>query len=189
MAFTSAEEAQILDSLNFSTSKDVLKNTAGSPLEQLLNGLASDITEQLKVSLDNRGVNASYNLRQSIQPTHAIHSANEVSVSIQADYYWKFVEFGFNGWKTFRGAPNWSDLSIEQPKIQTWMIDRGITPRNGETMEQASFAITKYLKREGKEARPFFADVVNEKTIEYLKKPIEKLLRKSIEIRILEPWQ
>jgi hypothetical protein len=45
------------------------------------------------------------------------------------------------------------------------------------------------VKKKGKEPRPFFTDVVNERLVDVLKKPIEKLLKRSIEIIIVEPWQ
>jgi hypothetical protein len=181
-------EADAINALNFGTAKHVFHNSQESPLVTLLNGLAQDVTDKLGKSLDKYDANASYNLRQGIFPRNAFVNGSEVSVSIEADFYWKFVEYGFNGWARNRGAPTWTDLDIKQENIQTWMIDRGIKPNFG-TMESASFAITKALKRDGKEARPFFTDVVNEKILSTLQPPIEKLIGKAITLRIIEPWQ
>lgn len=48
--------------------------------------------------------------------------------------------------------------------------------------------MTEKIKK-GEKPRPFFTDVVNDKLTQTLKKPIEKLLKRSIEIVIAEQWQ
>lgn len=187
-------EAEILGALNLGTSKEVFEGVSNSPLAHLLDTLAHDVTDQLVKSLDKYDVNASYNLRQSIIPTEAVVDDKGVSVAIQADFYWKFVQYGVNGYMIQRGAPTWgkqpsTGVSWHESTVK-WMADRGITPRNkGETIDQVAWAIMRAKVRDGQKARPFFTDVVNEKTIAYLRKPIEKLLKRSIEIRITEPWQ
>jgi hypothetical protein len=115
-------------------------------------------------------------------------------VDIQADFYWKFVNEGVNGWLINRGAPNWGTQPNSGKDWHTatveWMAHRGITPKNeGETVEQVAWNIMRAKARDGQEARPFFTDVVNQKLISYLQEPIERVIGRAIEIRIVEPWR
>jgi len=187
-------EADILSKLNLGTSKAVIQGQPNSPLGELLQGLAQDVTDMLTKSLDGYDVNASRNLRQSIKPTKVIQDGNTVVVPIEADFYWKFVNFGVNGSEVNHGAPAWGtqtgqDKTFHQSIIE-WIPTTGSTlPSGFETYEGWAFAIISNIMKNGKKARPFFTDVVNEKLVEYLREPISNLLGRSIEIAIAEPWQ
>jgi hypothetical protein len=187
-------EADILSKLNLGTSKAVIQGQPNSPLGELLQGLAQDVTDMLTKSLDGYDVNASRNLRQSIKPTKVIQDGNTVVVPIEADFYWKFVNFGVNGSEVNHGAPAWGtqepqSVSFHQAIIE-WIPTTGTTlPEQFSSYDSWAWAIQSSIVKNGKKARPFFTDVVNEKLVEYLREPISTLLGRSIEIAIAEPWQ
>jgi hypothetical protein len=187
-------EADILAKLNLGTSRDVIEGNANSPLGELLTRMAQDVTDQLVESIDKYDINASSNLRQSIQPTKVQQEGNTVFVPINADFYWKFVNYGVNGTERNNGAPTHgaqpqSGQSFHQA-ILNWIPTTGSTlPEQFSTYDQWAWAIQTNIKKYGKEARPFFTDVVNEALTDYLREPISRLLGRSIEIAIVEPWQ
>jgi hypothetical protein len=188
-------EAEILSKLNYGTSKDVLNANSNSPLSDLLRELAQDVTKQLVESLDKHQVGASNNLRQSIQPEKQVTiNGNEVTIGINADFYWKFVNYGVNGSEVNHGAPNWGtqppqDKSFHQAIIE-WIPTTGSTlPEAFASYDSWAWAIQKSIAKNGKEARPFYTDVVNDSLVEQLREPISNLLGRSITINIVDPWQ
>lgn len=187
-------EADIISRLNLGASKEVLANSPSSPLSELLQGLVQDVTDQLTAKVDEYNINASSNLRQSIVPAEVSKEGSTVSIGINADFYWKFVNYGVNGTEVSHGAPSWgsqppSEISFHQSTMD-WVRNRGITmPEQFNSYESFAWAIMKNIEKHGKEARPFFTDVVNDKLYEALQKPIEALLKQSITINIVEPWQ
>ena len=186
-------EADILSRLNLGTTKAILNEEPNSPLGVLLSGLMQDVTNQLTKSLEKYGAGEG-NLRQSITPTKVAIEDSAISVAIQADFYWKFVNYGVNGTEVSHNAPAWgtqpSSGKTFLQSIGEWRMQKGITlPEQFSSYESFDFAIMKNIQKNGKAPRPFFTDVVNEKLVAYLKKPIEKLLKKTIEIQIVEPWQ
>ena len=192
--FSSAEEADILAKLNLGTSKAVVQGQPNSPLGELLQSLAQDVTDMLTKSLDGYDVNASRNLRQSITPTKIEQNGNTILVPIDADFYWKFVNYGVNGSEVNHGAPAWGTqepqaVSFHQ-SILEWIPTTGSTLPDGfQSYDSWAWAIQSSIIKKGKAPRPFFTDVVNDKLVEYLRKPISNLLGRSIEISIVEPWQ
>jgi hypothetical protein len=190
---TSAEEASILNALTLGTSKEVLKNTPSSPLAVLLQAEANSIVKKLRESMTKYKVEASGHLQQSTNPTDIIIEGNKVSIAIESDFYWKFVNYGVNGTLIDRGAPNWGSQPQAQSfdsMIQAWIRNKGITTTDKiPTYEGLSFVIRKSIREKGKAPRPFFTDVVNKALQQQLREPIEHLLKRTIELRIIEPWQ
>jgi len=132
-------------------------------------------------------------------PTPPRIGANGVEVSISAEFYWKYVNYGVNGTERNVGATrpntvNWKkvsspDLSFKD-SISQWIRHKGITlPEGFTSYDSLSYVMMRNIKEQGKEPRPFFTDVVNSKLKDVLKKPIEKLIGRSIEVAIVEPWQ
>jgi hypothetical protein len=190
-----ASEAQILASLNLGTSKDVLNNKSSSPLGALLTELTTDVVEQLKEALVARDVNTtSLGLSQSIQPSKVNVEGSEVNVQISMEYYWKFVNYGVNGTERSHGAPAWGPQpqgakSFKQAILE-WIPKRGVSlPSQFSTYDQFAYAIMTNVRKYGKEPRPFFEDVVNPALTQALRGPIETLLGRAIELRIVAPWQ
>tara|TARA_R110000782_G_scaffold228595_1_gene315085 strand:+ start:321 stop:902 length:582 start_codon:yes stop_codon:yes gene_type:complete len=190
-------ESEILNSLNLGTSRESLSNDPKSPLSQLLSLQVQNVVDDLRASLDTHNADASGNLKQSIVPTTVKVEGNEVSVEIQAPFYWKFVNFGVNGTLINRGAPNWGKQEGEdsswqafEKEISDWIVNRGIQkPAQFDTYKSFNYVIRKNKREKGQIARPFFSDVVNEALIQELQIPITKLMKRAITIKIIEPWQ
>jgi hypothetical protein len=188
-------EAQILDSLDLGMSKAVLENRPSSPMGDLLSGLAQEVIDQLKVSIDKYNISTpSANLKQSLSASEAIIDGDAVTVNVSAAFYWKLVNYGVNGFDVNHGAPDWDKQPATgmtfKESIDAWIINRGITkPESFSNYDSFSFAIMHAIRRDGKAPRPFFTDVVNKGMMKALKNPIEKLLKRSIQIKILDPWQ
>lgn len=195
MQLTSQGEAEALRGLNLGTSSAILNNEQGNPLETLLKGLMQGVIDALGKSMDKYDVNASRRLRQSFKVANPIVSGEGVSVGItvgESEYYWKFINKGVNGTEQQNGAPNWGSYTGAKLDYKTsilnWIRDRGITT-DGD-YDSLAWAIMTKIKQEGKKPRPFFDDVINDpQLIELLKKPIEKLIGRAIEVKIAAPWQ
>lgn len=192
---TPQEEAIALQKLNLGMANAILSEKPNSPLSALLLALAQDVTEQLRVSADKYNISASSNLKQSIIPKNKVTIENgAVTVAIEADFYWKFVNYGVNGTEINRGAPAWGvqpkqDMSFHQA-ILNWIPTTGTTlPEGFSSYDSWAWAIQTNIKKHGQKARPFFTDVVNKKLVQELKKPIELLLKQAITVNIVDPWQ
>lgn len=190
-----SNEAEILNALNLGSSKAVLENKGNSPLSELLVSMSEDVIAQLKGALVARNINtSSQGLSQSLHVSEIKIAGSEVKVGISAEFYWKFVNYGVNGTDIHRGAPDWGsvpagDKSFSQA-IREWIPQRGLQlPPDFSSFESFTYAIMTNIRKRGKEARPFFEDVVNDKLVETLREPIEKVIGRSIEISIASPWQ
>lgn len=189
-----ASEVDILNALNLGTSKAVVEGQPNSPLGQLLTTLANDVTKQLTESLDKYDISASHNLRQSITPNQVKVEGDVVTIGIEAPFYWKYVNYGVNGTEVNRGAPAWGRESNNNKSfsasIQEWVRSRGIVaPEQFGSYESFAYAIMTNIRKNGQKPRPFYTDVVNDKLVDYLRKPIEKLFKKSMTVVIVDPWQ
>ncbi len=190
-----SSEADILKNLDLGSSQETLKNTTGSPLSELLQVLVNDVISDLVKSTDKHDVNASRRMSQAIKPTKVEYSGDEVSIGITMPFYWKYVNYGVNGSEVNHGSPSWgtappSSVSMSSA-LKNWERDRGIIEKDGKYTNWTSFSKVKGkgLIQRGQKPRKFFNDVVNPELVEVLRKPIEKLLGKAIEINIIAPWQ
>lgn len=187
-------EAEILGKLNLGSSKAILKNTAGNPMSVLLQQLTQDVIDDLRKAIAARDIDASRNLSQSIKPTKATYNGKAVSVGLEMDFYWKYVNYGVNGTEVSHGAPNWgkapsSGISFHD-SIKNWVAQKGIgLPEQFKTYDSFAWAVQNSVVKKGQKAKPFFEDVINDQLINVLKKPIQKLLGKSIKINIIAPWR
>jgi len=187
-------EADILSKLQLGSSKAVLNASPQSPLAELLQRTIQDVIDQLTKQIDHYAIGASENLKQSITPTKLESKTGSISIGIDADFYWKFVNYGVNGSEVNHGAPAWG----AQPKqnksfhqaILDWIPTTGSTlPEQFSSYDSWAWAIQESIKKNGKAARPFFTDVVNDALTAQIKEPIQNLFGRSIEINIVEPWQ
>ena len=192
MAVTTQE---FMDMITVGNAQAILDGTVGTPLDELLRSLVQDVTNDLVESLDKYDVSASSNLRQSIVPeTNVTKNGSVVSIGINADFYWKFVNYGVNGTEVNHGAPSWGKQQSGEKSfhssIMDWTRNRGIViPEQFGTYEAFAFAIMGSIKRDGKAPRPFFTDVVNDTLIIKLEKPISEFFKEAITVKIVEPWQ
>jgi hypothetical protein len=188
----------LIDKYNITTqglADSVIENKGDSPMDLLLHDLMLDICDQLRANLVKYNANTkSLGLSQSIQPTKVEHVGSEVNIGIEAEDYWKFINYGVNGEEVNHGAPNWgrqrsSGVSFHQA-ILNWIPKRGlIKPDKFDTYDQYAWAIQSNIKKYGKAPKPFYSDVINKKIVSYLKKPIEELLGQAIKINIVASWQ
>jgi hypothetical protein len=144
--------------------------------------------------MNAKDVNASYRLQQGMKPTKTIYSGKAVSVGVEMDFYWKFVNYGVNGSVVNRGAPSWGNVPNNgismSASLQNWERDRGIRYENGQSnWISKSHVDALGLKERGQIARPFFEDVINDSLVAVLKAPIQRLLGKAIKLNIISPWQ
>jgi len=197
-----ASEVDILNALNLGTSKAVVEGQPNSPLGQLLTTLANDVTKQLTDSMDSYNIRASNNLRQSILPTKVEVNGDVVTVGISAPFYWKYVNYGVNGFAVNHGAPNWGSTGATREdfkkSIGAWRMNVGInlnsfTNDSGKPMfssyDKLDDGLMYMVAKNGQKPRPFYTDVVNDKLVNYLRKPIEKLFKKAMTVVIVDPWQ
>ena len=189
-----SDEGSIISALNLGSSREALKATPSSPLAKLLQGLTKDVINELSKNIDKYNISASNQLKQSIKPTSVKLDGSVLSVGISAEFYWKYLNYGVNGTEQSYGAPSWGtetqNTKSFKDNITDWISYRGIgLPSQFGDIDSFAYAIMTNKIKRGEKPRPFFTDVVNDKLTQTLKKPIEKLLKRSIEITIVEPWQ
>jgi hypothetical protein len=191
-----ANESEILAQLNLGSAQAILDNSNASPLGQLLVSLADDVIKDLKAALKARDINtSSLGLSQSIVPSDVIVNGSEVSVNISMDFYWKYVNYGVNGTEVNHGAPTHGKAPAAtksfKDSILEWIPKRGLVldPLKSKTYDQMAIAIMKKVIRDGQAPRPFFDDVINDALVQTLKTPIEKVMGRAIELKIVKPWQ
>lgn len=185
---------------NTAIAKSSLEAKQNSPLDQLLIDLSNEVVRRLQKSLVKYDANTtSLGLSQSIRPdvNNIIHDSNGVQIGIEAEFYWKFINYGVNGTMISHGAPNWG----KQPKqsvsfhqsILNWIPKRGLKldGRDGgaKTYDELAWRVQAKIIREGKAPKPFFTEVMNSGIEKFMRPQIEKLLGESIKIVILAPWQ
>ena len=176
-------------------SKAILEGLPGTPLEELLKDLMQDVADQLVLEIDALNIAASRRLRQSIIPDKQVtKEGNVVTIGLSADFYWKFINYGVNGTEVQHGAPSWGrqpagEVSFHK-SIMDWTMDRGITmPAQFDTYDSFAFAIMANIKKKGKQARPFFTNVVNETLTTKIQKELSEFFKEAITVNIVEPWQ
>ena len=187
-------EGEILQSLNAGNVKSILNNKPNSPLSLLLQELTQGVIDDLRKAISTRGIDASRNLSQGIKPTKTIYNGKAVSVGIEMDFYWKFVNYGVNGTEVSHGAPNWGSVQNTgvsfHDSIKSWVAQKGIAlPDSFGSYDSFAWAIQTSVKRKGQKQKPFFEDVINDSLVAVLKAPIQRLLGKAIKLNIISPWQ
>jgi hypothetical protein len=180
---------------NLGESNAILQNQQGSAMDMLLLNLTNEVCNRLREGLKKHDVNtSSLGLSQSIQPTEVSHKGKEVTIGISAENYWKFINYGVNGTERSWGAPAWGSQG-SQPKsfhqsILEWIPKRGVQlPSQFKDYDSFAWAIQKNIIKKGKEPKPFFSEVVNNKLADYMRPQIEELLGQAITINIVAPWQ
>lgn len=180
---------------NIGQARAVLNGEPSSPLAALLRDFALNVCGQLQESLKKHNVNTSaLGLSQSIQPTKVSITKSAVSIGIEAEHYWKFVNYGVNGTEISWGAPAWgtqpnTGKSFHQ-NILEWIPKRGVKlPPQFDDYNSFAWAIMQGVKKKGQQPRPFYTEVINKNLAAIVRPQIEKILGRSIEIIIAEPWQ
>lgn len=163
-------------------------------LEEILLGVAKELTDALREDILKKKVKASGNLIQSFDASNVYKVADGVTAEIRAADYWYYVDQG-------RGATkkgNQGGLFLWQ-RIDEWLLQKGIaTPpdfkKEGDSVDDAreNFArvIAKKIHRKGTIKRfgykgaNFVADVLNQQSINVIAEHLGEALGQRIAISV-----
>jgi hypothetical protein len=165
----------------FGRVKELIEVKPNSPISLLIGKWIDDSIKRSKKMLQDKGRNASGTLSASITPLpQTIDADGNMEWTIEMNDYWKFIDEGVNGTKTFRNSTmSFRDKAPPAENIQDWIISRGIKPLNGGTdakdYEQMIRFIQKRVKEKGIEKTEFVSLVFNEQQLDTLMKDIEAL--------------
>lgn len=186
-------DADIINSLDFGRSEDILKNTSDNPMTELLlritNELIEDWRKQLQVP-NSKGHKpyATGDLAQSLRPA----TIKPDLIETAGAPHWKYINYGVNGTKVNRGAPKHEsapkgNLSFYQA-IYKWIGDKGIVPKEeGITREQLAGMIVNSVRMKGIEATHFFDKVLTEQRVDEMSQRVSDLVGAAIRIVIKKP--
>ena len=180
-------DADIINSLNFGRSEDILKNTSDNPMTELLLRITNELIEDWRKQLISDKSYATGDLAQSLRPA----TIKPDSIETTGADHWKYINYGVNGIKVNRGAPTHGpapkgNLSFYQA-IKKWIYDKGILPEEGMTREQLAGAMVNSIRMKGIEATHFYDKVVTPQRVEEMSKPISALIKESIITIIKKP--
>jgi hypothetical protein len=163
-------------------------------LEEILLGVAQELTDALREDILKKKVKASGNLIQSFDASNVYKVADGVTAEIRAADYWYYVDQG-------RGATkkgHQGGLFLWQ-RIDEWLLQKGIaTPpdfkKEGDSVKDAreNFArvIAKKIHRKGTIKRfgykgaNFVADVLNQQSINAIAEHLGEALGQRIAISV-----
>lgn len=134
----------------------------------------NELITRLKEQLQYMDINASRSLSQSIHTDSVTIEESSIVASVVGEAYWKYVNYGVNGFLTNHNAPTWGHTggTIQEfrESILDWIPARGIyKPDKFKTYDDFANAIVWNLMRKGKEPRPFVNEAIKEVSIEELK--------------------
>jgi len=181
-------DADIINSLNFGRSEDILKNTSDNPMTELLLKLTNELIADWRKQLINDKSYATGDLAQSLRPA----TIKPDLIETAGAPHWKYINYGVNGIKVNRGAPTHGkapkgDLSFYEA-IYKWMGDKGIVPKDkGITREQLAGMIVNSVRMKGIEATHFFDKVLTEQRVDEMSQRVSDLVGVAIRIVIKKP--
>jgi hypothetical protein len=79
--------------------KKSFKMTSNNPIEQLILDIANRIIKEMQEGLKMQGSS----LSQSIKPLAVVQEGGKISINIEANHYWDFVNQGVNGFRRVNG--------------------------------------------------------------------------------------
>lgn len=152
--------------------KPITEPTGKSPLSKVIVDWINERIEVAKNVLQENDKNtARRSLTQSIVALPIVEEDGKITIQVEANDYWDFVNSGVDGTQVKRGAPYSYDT--KQPPvsdIRQWMIDRSITTREyidstgskqikqlttEQDYQSLAFGIARSIKLKGTEATPF----------------------------------
>ena len=174
-------DADIINSLDFGRSEDILKNTSDNPMTELLLRITNELIEDWRKQLISDKSYATGDLAQSLRPA----TIKPDLIETAGAPHWKYINYGVNGTKINRGAPTHGkapkgNLSFYEA-IYKWIGDKGIIPKEeGITREQLAGMIVNSVRMNGIEATHFFDKVLTEQRVDEMSQRVSDLNRKSI---------
>lgn len=180
-------DADIINSLDFGRSEDILKNTSDNPMTELLLRITNELIEDWRKQLINDKSYATGDLAQSLRPA----TIKPNSIETAGAPHWKYVNYGVNGVMVNRGAPTHGkapkgNLSFYQA-IKKWLYDKGIQPPEGYTIEQYAGMIKNSVRMKGIEATHFFDKVLTEQRVDEMSQRVSDLVGAAIRTVIKKP--
>lgn len=132
--------------------------------------LAELMLGEFKVAADETATWMGDRLRERITTPDSrgrvIDSSHELLESIEEEAFVLGDHISAEAWSTAAQAEWIEEGRPPGPApiapIIAWMLDKGIAPRDGETLEQAAHAIATKIMREGFEGRPIFEETLEE---------------------------
>lgn len=196
-----SKDSDLILGLDLGRSEDILNNKSGNALSELLVRMTNEIIEELQNELNKanskgRKPYATGNLFSSLIPVNI----KAESIELSAPFYWKYINYGVNGIKVKRGAPNHNQESGKAPTsnlsfhaaIKKWIHDKGIKIKvpEGKTFEQelnqVAGKIVNHIRMNGKEATHFYDNVMTQNKIDEMGKRISDLLGATF-INVIKP--
>ena len=181
-------DADIINSLNFGRSEDILKNTSDNPMTELLLKLTNELIADWRKQLINDKSYATGDLAQSLRPA----TIKPDLIETAGAPHWKYINYGVNGIKVNRGAPTHGkapkgNLSFYDA-IYKWIGDKGIVPKEKDlTREQLAGMIVNSVRMKGIEATHFFDKVLTEQRVDEMSQRVSDLVGAAIRIVIKKP--
>lgn len=162
-----------------------------SPSAKLIGGWVEDLIKVATEKLQRDGTNASNQLSQSIKLVPIDLREDTLTIGIEMNGYWKFVDLGVKGAKSSAKAPA-SPFQYRQkmppPRaIQEWIAFKGI-PLMGNDKQAAnralSFHIAKRIRDFGTKPTRFFSDSLTPDKINVLAEDIAAAIGKQIGVAL-----
>ena len=180
-------DADIINSLDFGRSEDILKNTSDNPMTELLLRITNELIEDWRKQLITDKSYATGDLAQSLRPV----TIKPDLIETAGAPHWKYINYGVNGIKVNRGAPTHGrapkgNLSFYDA-IYKCIGDKGIVPNEGMTREQLAGAIVNSVRMKGIEATHFFDKVLTEQRVDEMSQRVSDLVGEAIKIVIKKP--
>ena len=187
-----------IESILNATGADKATLTAkGSPLEIYLSELTNSFVKTIRASIESKGSVASSRLKASVAPTKVTFSGASVDVGVEAYDYWKYVNYGVNGFQKNNNAPSWGSTGSTREQFLTaisgWRKDVGMTlgswlNNEGEPMfknyEQMDKSLMFLIAKNGQKGKHFLEDVVTDEFILEITRNLSLILEKTIEFKI-----
>lgn len=154
-------------------------------LNAVLEEMGAELVQYLQKELDDNDINATGNLRRSLQ--HKISSSN-----VMTELDLSFLPYGHYVLGEGRGPTLVAGKGVVRQKIEQWIKDKPVIPelrtdKNGReytpTIQQLAFLITRKIHNEGFKAKPG-TETIDEtvrKLLEKYNKKIEDAISKDVE--------
>ena len=163
-------------------------------VKKVLGAFAKKVVLDSQKNLDKGGrfgqYNASFNLRQSIDPSQVREEGNGYTVEISMADYWKFVNEGVLGKKSglkAQGSPFQYGKNAPIPtraSIEKWMQQKSIVPEDGGSRKGLAYVIRRSIINTGTPRTLFFDKALPESLIKALTEDVAEAFGKSISISI-----
>ena len=119
-----------------------------------IQNITDDFVKSLKLKLDSNGTTASGDLKNSIRGL-VNQNGKYITISIQLDEYWRFIEFGTR--------PHFPPINA----IKRWISVKPVLPKplpSGKlpTANQLAYLIGRKISKEGTKSQPFLKPTISD---------------------------